>query len=468
MTLSGCPADIAIFGGAAGTGKSMSLLMEAARWPIYQGKRVIRDYAGCIFRRDLTDIKGAGGLWEEARRMYEPLGARMREGAEMDATWAESGSKVMFRGLQHVHTVHDYQGYQFAFVGMDELTHFEEYQFWYIISRLRTTCGIRPYLRATTNPDATSWVRRLIDWWIGPDGLPIPERSGVLRWMLRRGDEIIWFDTEAEAKVACVGEHERPMSLTFISAKLTDNRALLSKDPGYGGRLAMMDAVTRARLLDGNWNAVASAGALFSPGWFQVLEQQPDPADVHFMVRGWDIAATKPSAENPDPDWTRGVLMIMLKSSLLVVADMVGHQDSPGATDNLIRATVMQDGPGVVQAFWQDPGSAGVRDVAHLQRTVWEALPSAEVRVETARKDKLSYASPYSARIDPRTRHNQFQISIVRGGWNSAYLSELRAFPSKEAHDDVVDASSRAFMEIESQTIGYAASWGSWMDGVMG
>jgi phage terminase large subunit-like protein len=256
--------------------------------------------------------------------------------------------------------------------------------------------------------------------------------------------------------------------LTFIASRLADNKELLRKDPGYGSRLNMMDAITRARLLHGNWNARATAGALFSRMWFQVLEQMPPPEEIHFAVRGWDIAATRPSHENPDPDWSRGVLLIMLRSGLLVVADMVGCQDSPGAVDMLIERTTILDGPQVVQAFWQDPGSAGVRDVAHLERVVHTAMPSVEVRVEVARKDKLSYASPYSARIDPRTRNKQFQISVVRGPWNSAYLQELEAFPSKEAHDDVVDASSRAFMEIESASIGFAAVWGAWMDSVRG
>ena len=59
--------------------------------------------------------------------------------------------------------------------------------------------GVPGYIRATCNPDADSWVRSLIDWWIDPDtGFPIKERSGVLRWFVRDGDSLHWADTRAD------------------------------------------------------------------------------------------------------------------------------------------------------------------------------------------------------------------------------------------------------------------------------
>jgi hypothetical protein len=47
-------------------------------------------------------------------------------------------------------------------IGFDELTHFSESQFFYMLSRNRSMCGVRPYVRATTNPDADSWVATFI------------------------------------------------------------------------------------------------------------------------------------------------------------------------------------------------------------------------------------------------------------------------------------------------------------------
>src|SRR5436305_14925946 len=71
-------------------------------------------------------------------------------------------------------------------VCFDELTHFTAHQFFYMVSRNRSTCGVRPYIRATCNPDADSWVADFLAWWIDPQtGLPIPERAGVLRYYIR-------------------------------------------------------------------------------------------------------------------------------------------------------------------------------------------------------------------------------------------------------------------------------------------
>src|SRR5205823_14630350 len=48
-----------------------------------------------------------------------------------------------------------------------------------VLLRNRSTCGVRPYIRATCNPDADCWVCEFLAWWIDPEtGLPIPARAG--------------------------------------------------------------------------------------------------------------------------------------------------------------------------------------------------------------------------------------------------------------------------------------------------
>jgi Terminase large subunit, T4likevirus-type, N-terminal len=64
-----------------------------------------------------------------------------------------------------------------------------------MVSRNRSTCGVRPYIRATCNPDADSWVADFLAWWIDPEtGLPISERAGVLRYYIRVAEKIEWAD----------------------------------------------------------------------------------------------------------------------------------------------------------------------------------------------------------------------------------------------------------------------------------
>lgn len=150
----------------------------------------------------------------------------------------------------------------------DELTHFTAAQFWYMLSRNRSTCGIRPYVRATTNPDCESWVADLIEWWIDQDtGYPIAERAGVLRYFVRLGEKIIWADSPedlAQYKNPMTGEAIPPKSLTFIPSLLADNQILARGDPGYLANLMALPLVERERLLNGNWKVRWQGQTFFS------------------------------------------------------------------------------------------------------------------------------------------------------------------------------------------------------------
>lgn len=251
MDFASTEADIAIYGGAAGSGKSFALIIEPMRH-IHDS-----EFGGVIFRRTSPQLVGPGSLWEEAWKIYPGAGGRLVQMPNLRAVFP-GGANVQFLHLQYDKDVYAHQGKQYAFIGFDELTHFTEAQFWYLVSRMRTMAKIRPYMRCTTNPDPDSFVRRLVDWWIDEDGFPIVERSGVLRWFVRQGESLFWADDEDEL-FEDFPESE-PMSLTFISAKLEDNPALLKADPRYRSKLLSLPEVERERLLRGNWNIRPAAG----------------------------------------------------------------------------------------------------------------------------------------------------------------------------------------------------------------
>jgi hypothetical protein len=164
-----------------------------------------------------------------------------------------SGAKVSFRSIEHETDKFNFDGTEIACLELDELPHFADSQFWYLLSRNRTTCGVRPYVRATCNPDAGSWVARLIDWWIDPQsGYPIRERSGALRWFVRLEDELHWADSEEELRQRFSRETRpvMPKSLTFIPSRLEDNPSL---GDDYRANLQALPRVERERLLGGNW-----------------------------------------------------------------------------------------------------------------------------------------------------------------------------------------------------------------------
>ena len=253
-------ADILIFGGQAGGGKTWLLCAEPLRRVHNPGFRAV------IFRRTYPQIMGGGGLWEEANGLYRPFGAKMREGSDLDATF-KNGANIRFRQLQYENTKYEYQGHQYANISFDELTHFTESQFFYLLSRNRSTCGIKPYVRATCNPDAGSWVAQFIAWWIGEDGYPIASRTGVLRYFVRREDDTLhWADSREELQAEYPHiPGEQILSVTFVPATLDDNKILMEKDPGYKAKLMSMPRIERMRLLGGNWRV--SEGAIIDTEW---------------------------------------------------------------------------------------------------------------------------------------------------------------------------------------------------------
>lgn len=422
------PADIAIYGGSAGGGKSWSLLFE----PLRHVKR--SKFGAVIFRKTSVQVRNEGGLWHESQQLYSHFQGHSREAF---LEWAfPSGARIKFSHLEYEKDVLSWQGSQIPFIGFDELTHFSETQFFYMLSRNRSTSGIAGYVRGTVNPDPDSWVRKFIDWWIGEDGYPIPERSGVLRWFIRVNDQMIWANSAGELYSQYGrGPEISPKSVTFIAAKLQDNQILMKKDPAYLSNLLALNRVDRGRLLDGNWNIRVTAGSLFRREWFPVLDSIP--GGWIQVMRFWDRAATKPSEGNRDPDWTRGLKVYKYPNGTFVVADLRSLRDTPGQVEELIKITASQDGQAVKVMSQQDPGSAGVAEAEHFIKM----LAGYNVDVMTTSKDKVTRAKPVSAQSE------WGNIRVLRAPWNEEFFTELENFPDG-AHDDIVDVLSGAFNEL--------------------
>jgi len=419
--------DIIVYGGAAGGGKSFGLILM----PLYYTDN---PEFGCVtFRRNATQIRNQGGLWDESYKIYHQLGAKPRE-AYLDWEFP-SGMPIKFAHLENEHTVYDWQGAQIALLQFDELTHFTEFQFFYMLSRNRSMSGVPGRIRATTNPDVDSWVRKLIDWWIDPEsGLAIPERSGVVRWFVRIADELVWANSKQELEAA-YGKESYPKSFTFVPSKVTDNRILLEKDPAYLANLNALSRVERERLLGANWNVRASAGTMFRKEWFRIVDAVP--AGWTQICRYWDRAATKPNENNRDPDWTRGLKLYKYPNGTYCVVDLKSIQGTPGEVEDLVKNTASHDTHHCLIVGEQDPGSAGVADALNFVKL----LTGYNVHVRKVSKDKITRAKPVSAQCEVGN------ILVLRAPWNEVFFKELENFP-EGAHDDIVDVLSGAFNEL--------------------
>jgi predicted phage terminase large subunit-like protein len=428
------PADIAIFGGSAGSGKSWALLLEAMRYPSQ-----ISGFDSVMFRRNTTDIRKPGGLWSESMKLF-PHAHAVPINHLLSWRWAGRGT-IKLSHLEHENTVLDWHGAQVPCICFDELTTFTRYQFFYLLSRNRGITGIRPYIRASCNADAGSWVADLIEWWIDQrTGYPIPERSGVIRYFVRGADDaLLWFDTKRAAMAATGYTRETVKSLTFIAAKLADNPALMRNDPQYLGNLMMLPAVERERLLNGNWKIRPAAGLYFNRAWCQVV----DIAPAHLALgRGWDLAAT-PETTETDPDWTTSTKIGRMTDGRYIVLDHTYFRGTPAEVERRVFNTATQDGLGCTIGLPQDPGQAGKSQIASFARML-AGFPL-ESSPETG--DKITRFSPFSAQAEVGN------VLVLRGPWNERWFQILEGFPMLP-HDDDVDSTSRGFQLVAQGSLG--------------
>jgi len=392
-------------------------------------------FGAVIFRREAVRIMNEGGLFDTSYPIYSELGGTPKLSPQTVCTFPSNAS-IRFAHLHNEHDVNDWQGAQIPFIGYDELTHFTEQQFWYMLSRNRSTCGVRPYIRATCNPDANSWVADLIQWWIDQDtGYPIKQRSGAVRYFLRHDETIHWANTRQELVKEFPGS--LPKSFTFIPATLSDNIILTLRDPDYRANLAMLNRVERERLLMGNWKIKPQVGSYFPRTTIRVINAIPN--DVTQWVRRWDLAATEPSETNPSPDATASVLMGKTSNGRFIIADAIHMRKPAHIVRDAIRNIASQDRANfkrVTTIIPQDPGQAGKDQVQSLTSFL------AGYRVKSIRE-----TGPKETRAEPLSAQWQAgNVDVLEGFWNKDYLNEMSNFPGAD-HDDYIDASSGAFLE---------------------
>lgn len=458
------PADICIYGGAAGGGKSYALLLEATRHlanPYFEA---------VIFRQSRPQIMSAGGLFATSQEIYPHIGGKSV--LTPDIQWRfPSGAKVTFAHMFYEKEKYNWQGSQIPLLMFDELVHFTESQFFYMFSRNRSTCGVKPYIRATCNPDGESWVARFIDWWIDPEtGYADESKCGKMRYFVRKNNITHWADTREELcekfNLQTSDERNEVKSVTFISARVTDNKVLLQHDPGYVGSLKAMSEFDQEQLLNGNWKIRRSAGHYFKRSKVGQMFRSV-PTDVVKWVRAWDLAATAPSevdemSEMPqalrrnsnkdDSAYTAGVLLGKRRDGRIFVADVINVRENGADVRQLILNTAASDNAlygNVTVRLPQDPGQAGKDQAQSFVRM----LGGYTVTTSLESGDKVTRAEPFSS------QWLAGNVDVKVAEWNDDYFRQLENFPVGKLKD-MVDASANAYLELENGKPDFGFSFG--------
>lgn len=217
-----------LYGGAAGGGKSDAIIAEALRQvdnPNYRALILRKTYPQC---RELI-IKSI--------RIYSAAYPNAEYNGSEHYWRFPSGAKIYFGSMPNATSFLNYQGLSYSYIAFDELTHFTQEEYEYMISRNRADGdGLRVYIRATANPGGIGhgWVKeRFIT--AAPPGVPYTVKSQIQ-------------DPNGNVITA---ERTR----IFIPSSVFDNKALLANDPGYLSNLALLPDAQKKALLYGDWDS---------------------------------------------------------------------------------------------------------------------------------------------------------------------------------------------------------------------
>lgn len=258
------PEDEALYGGAAGGGKSDALVCEALR------QVHIPHYKALLLRKTFPQL---AELVDKSLNYYPRAFPKARYNATSHTWTFPGGAKIIFGAMQYTKDRTKYQGQAYDFIGFDELTHFTWEEYSYLFSRNRPNGpGTRVYTRSTANPGGVGhgWVKERFITAAAPM-------------------TTVWDDVD----VAFPDGHieRRRKSRIFVPSSVFDNPALLQNDPDYITRLASMPEAERKALLYGDWDTFS--GQVFTE-WRNDSAHYADRLRTHvidpFRVpEGWGI-----------------------------------------------------------------------------------------------------------------------------------------------------------------------------------
>lgn len=259
----------AFYGGAAGGGKSDVLMMLPILKEYYKHPK----FMGVLFRRTFPELeetlinstlKGIGVMPNgEPGPSYKDFGGDYNQRSH---AWTfPSGAVIKFDYSQRESDVAKHDSAQFQYLGIDELTHFTSYQYFYLMHRVRTPAeNLKPLVRTGSNPGniGHGWVReRFVE--------PAPGGRVLIEGVLKDG---------------------RVLKRIFIPSRVTDNPHLMRADPTYMDRLMLLPEAERKAKLEGDWWTFA--GQVYSE--FRAFHHEHEPENAIHVIPSFPIPAWWP------------------------------------------------------------------------------------------------------------------------------------------------------------------------------
>jgi len=300
-----------LYGGAAGGGKSHAQLIDALLYALKYPES-----SQLVLRRTFRELDMS--LIRKSWQLYP------RELANYNSQKHEytfyNGSIITFGYLARDADVMQYMSAEFDVVRFDELTHFTEYQYTYMISRIRGTKGYPKHIKSSTNPGNVghAWVKkRFID--------PMPPNT-------------LYKETFQ------VGKATKTMTRIFIPARVADNGSIVANDPDYIFRLEALPEAERRALRDGDWNVFE--GQYFTEFSSDLHVCEPFPIPPHWRrYRAFDYGLDRLACvwAAVDPDGNAYIYREYCRSDLNIAraaAEILAHTDK---TENIYVTLAPRD-----------------------------------------------------------------------------------------------------------------------------
>lgn len=234
-----------LFGGAAGGGKSYGQLIDALIYACtYNNSKQI------IFRRTFPDLERS--IIRTSLEMYPRDIASYNSSKH---TWTfKNGSIIDFGYIDNENDVYQYQSAEYDVIRFDELTHFTEYMYVYMISRCRGANGYPKRIKSSTNPGGVGHV------WVKERFIDIGKYGEIHECRLETGQKT---------------------TRLFIPSFVTDNKYLMEADPDYIKRLDALPEKERKALKEGNWD-------IFDGQYFKDFDRSVNVIEPFIIPDNWD------------------------------------------------------------------------------------------------------------------------------------------------------------------------------------
>lgn len=229
-----------LFGGAAGGGKSYGQVVDALLFALRYPKS-----KQLVLRRTFAELDKS--LIRTALALYPRQIFTFNSSSHTGKF--KNGSVIDFGYCANENDVYQYQSAEYDVIRFDELTHFTEAQYVYLISRVRGANDYPKQIKSSTNPGGIghSWVKaRFID--AAEAGRPFLGKDGMKR--------------------------------IFIPSFLDDNSFLNAGDPEYKKRLLALPEREKKALLYGDWN-------IFEGQYFSEFSQRLHVCEPFEIPAGW-------------------------------------------------------------------------------------------------------------------------------------------------------------------------------------